>query len=815
MSIPTVLHQHAAEAAGIGVWESDPVTKSVTVCPVLAQMLELPAEYQTLTEEDWRHILTADDIARTERAIKRAPDANQPFNVEYRLALPSRGVAWLLVRGTIHNDSSGNPVQMTGIAMDISERKNVEEALRASEQRFRLLTEVSPDGILVLVDDKFVYANHSIIRLLGATDTSQIIGHSPSDFLDLASWKTMRARIARALERGGANPPHIWHVRRVDGTMVYLQGISGKASWNGQPAIQVLVRDLTQKMADEEKLRLMNQRLKLAVEGTGEGFWDFDVVNKTYTISEGLRKILGYSGNGSSVSEINYGELVHRDDRTRREAALRATLEGKVPVYECEFRIRCGDQRWKWAVSRGVVVSRDENGRALAMTGIVSDITARKESEETIWRHANLDALTGLPNRRHFLNAVEVELRNAQRRGNKAALLFVDLDGFKQINDIYGHDAGDQLLVEVAHRIKSCTRSTDMFGRLGGDEFIVLLRDLVEPGHVEYVCQEILASLAQPFNVGNESAQISASMGVALYPVDACSIDDLLRKADQAMYYAKATGKNQFSYFTQEMDDRAHTRLRVSTELRRAIPARQLSLEYQPVIDLSDGSIAKVEALLRWEHPKLGRVAPSVFIPIAEEAGLMGVIGNWVFHEAASCSKRWSERTGAKIQIAVNKSPTQFSRRNLEHDWLQYLNDLGIPASNMVVEITEGLLLDASQQVNDKLLEYRDAGIQVAIDDFGTGYSSMAYLQKFHIDYLKIDQSFVRGIPAHQGNCTIAETIIVMAHKLGLQVIAEGIETQEQHDFLTQAGCNFGQGFFYSYPMAADQVEYLLSTKLQ
>lgn len=427
-----------------------------------------------------------------------------------------------------------------------------------------------------------------------------------------------------------------------------------------------------------------------------------------------------------------------------------------------------------------------------------------------VWRHANLDALTGLPNRRHFLNEVEDELRKAQRTGNKSALLFIDLDGFKQVNDIYGHEAGDLLLMEAARRIKRCVRSTDMLGRLGGDEFIVLLRDLHEPGHVEYVCQEILSCLAQPFSVGNEIAQVTASMGVALYPLDAERVDDLLRKADQAMYNAKATGKNQFSYFTQEMDDRAHARLRVSTELRRAISSRQLSLAFQPVVDMSDGHIAKVEALLRWEHPKLGKVAPSVFIPIAEEAGLMGDIGNWVFHEAATCMKQWSERGGMTIKVAVNKSPSQFSRRHMEHDWLQYLKDLDIPPSNIVVEITEGLLLDASSQVSDKLLEYRDAGIQVAIDDFGTGYSSMAYLQKFDIDYLKIDQSFVRDIPAHQGNCTIAETMIVMAHKLGLKVIAEGIETQDQHDFLTQAGCDYGQGFFYSGPLPSDQVEHML-----
>ncbi|HEY4542304.1 MAG TPA: EAL domain-containing protein, partial [Noviherbaspirillum sp.] len=509
---------------------------------------------------------------------------------------------------------------------------------------------------------------------------------------------------------------------------------------------------------------------------------------------------------------IDFGKMVHRDDQARHNAALMAALEGRQRIYECEYRVRCADGSWKWVVSRGVVVSRDKDGKPLAMTGIVTDVTARKQSEETVWRHANLDALTGLPNRRHFLSEAESELRKSERTGNKAALLFIDLDGFKQINDIYGHETGDQLLIEASHRIRRCARETDLLGRLGGDEFMVLLRDLHEPHRVEFVCHSILECLAAPFTLGREIAHFSASIGVAVYPTDAANMDDLLRKADQAMYNAKATGKNQFNYFTQEMDDRAHERLRVSTELRRAISERQLTLEFHPVMDLLDGGLISVEALLRWRHPKLGEVAPSVFIPIAEEAGLMSEIGNWVFHEAARCVKRWSETSGKMMRVAINKSPSQFSRRNLEHDWLQYLHELQVPASSIVVEITEGMLLDASPQVSDKLLEYRDAGIQVAIDDFGTGYSSMAYLQKFDIDYLKIDQSFVRDVPEHKGNCTIVETMIVMAHKLGLKVIAEGIESRHQHDFLYQAGCDYGQGFYYSPVVSADRVEAMLGT---
>jgi EAL domain-containing protein (putative c-di-GMP-specific phosphodiesterase class I) len=259
------------------------------------------------------------------------------------------------------------------------------------------------------------------------------------------------------------------------------------------------------------------------------------------------------------------------------------------------------------------------------------------------------------------------------------------------------------------------------------------------------------------------------------------------------------------------MDEKAHARLRMGSELRHALDAGQLSLYFQPVVDLADGHIVKAEALLRWDNPLLGKVDPSEFIPVAEESGLMGRIGNWVFREAALCSKRWSQSLGAQFQVGINKSPVQFVPRDLESDWLQYLRELDLPGDNIVIEITEGLLLHASPYVTNKLLEYRDAGIQVAIDDFGTGYSSMAYLNKFHIDFLKIDQSFVRDIATDPGSRTIAETIIVMAHKLGLKVIAEGIETQEQMEFLIHAGCDYGQGFFFSHPLPAEQMDDMLS----
>jgi diguanylate cyclase (GGDEF)-like protein len=482
-------------------------------------------------------------------------------------------------------------------------------------------------------------------------------------------------------------------------------------------------------------------------------------------------------------------------------------------MYECEFRLKGSEGRWKWVLGRGVVVEWDRSGEPTAMMGMISDITARKESEEQIWRHANIDPLTGLPNRRMFRGQLDTEIRKAHRSGKELAVLFLDMDGFKQVNDLFGHEAGDQLLTMAASRLKGCVRDSDIVARLGGDEFTVVLGDLDYKGHLEFLCEKILNVLAQPFNIGANSAHVTASIGIALYPVDGLEANESGRKADHAMYAAKAAGKNPFCYFTRAMDEIAHTRLRMSNELHHALDLDQLSIHHQPVVDLTNGRVAKAEALLRWKHPSLGDIMPSAFVPLAEENGLIGHIGTWIFQEAALKSRQWSKLTGENFQVSINKSPVQFMARDTETDWLRYLASMNIPCDSLVIEITEGTLLHASSPVMDRLLEFRGAGIQIAIDDFGTGYSSMAYLKKFETDYLKIDRSFVQDIEKDQGSRTIVETIVVMAHKLGMKVIAEGIESLAQARLLADAGCDYGQGFFFSPPVLPDMVERMLAQR--
>ncbi len=411
-----------------------------------------------------------------------------------------------------------------------------------------------------------------------------------------------------------------------------------------------------------------------------------------------------------------------------------------------------------------------------------------------------------------FNDRLAQEIKKAHRAGMKTALLFIDLDKFKEVNDTLGHSMGDILLKEAARRIGGCVRETDTVARLGGDEFTVILAELDDTGSIERVAENILQSLAKPFLLGNETAYVSASIGITLHPNDATEAEDLLKNADQAMYAAKHEGRNRFSYFTQSMQQTAQARLRLTNELRGALAVSQFRVYYQPIVDMATGRIDKAEALIRWQHPQLGKVNPSQFIPLAEETGLIVEIGDWVFKEAARQLKLWRTLYHPGFQISVNVSPIQLSGTigSSYKRWFSYLQGLELPGKSMVIEITEGVLLDADPNIIDKLLEFRDAGIQAAIDDFGTGYSSLSYLKKFDIDYLKIDQSFVRDLETDPDDMALSEAIIVMAHKLGLKVIAEGVETEAQRKLLAVAGCDYAQGYLFSRPVPTEEFEELL-----
>ncbi|MGT2506092.1 EAL domain-containing protein [Cupriavidus basilensis] len=451
----------------------------------------------------------------------------------------------------------------------------------------------------------------------------------------------------------------------------------------------------------------------------------------------------------------------------------------------------------------------DRSGKVNSVLAVGRDLSDRMAFEATIWKQANFDALTHLPNRQMFHSRLEQEAGMAHRSRQRMALMLIDLDRFKEVNDSLGHDTGDILLIEAARRIISCVRESDIVARLGGDEFTVILPNMDDTERIERIAKAIIHKLAEPFKLGADETFISASVGVTLYPDDTSELDVLFKNADQAMYAAKNAGRNRFSYFTPDLRVAAEKRQRLTSDLRAALPGGQFQVYYQPIVDLETGEIYKAEALIRWLHPERGTINPQDFIPLAEDTGLIVPIGDWVFKQAVHQARQWRGRFQPSFQISVNMSPMQIRQDGLVcNQWSDYLVREGMPGQSVVVEITEGLLLDA--ELNEKLLIFRDVGIGISIDDFGTGYSSLAYLKRFDIDYLKIDRSFVHNLGFDGDNQALCEAMVMLAHKLGLKVIAEGVETTEQRDFLIAVGCDFAQGFLYSEPVPPEQFEVLV-----
>ena len=586
-------------------------------------------------------------------------------------------------------------------------------------------------------------------------------------------------------------------VRDAQGQVVYYEGT---------------VEDITERHLAANALADSETRWRLALDAAGDGVWDWRVQTGEEFYSDRLLHMFGFKRGELAHSVAALDERTHPDDLAQMAVDREAHFSGRTATYVNEHRVRCKDGSWKWVLSRGMVVSRDAQGQPLRMIGTHTDITQRKHAEELIWHQAHIDALTGLPNRRMLRQRLNEALAHARQTESVLAVVFMDLDNFKQVNDTLGHHEGDALLVEAAHRIQQHMGRTDTLARMGGDEFTLVLAGL--PAGADPVAllgprlDGLLDALQQPYLLGQSEVFVSASMGLAMYPADASQIEDLLRHADQALYAAKGAGRNRWCVFTPAMQAAAQWRARLDADLRTALEAGQLSVVYQPIVNMLSGRVCKAEALLRWHHPELGAISPAQFIPVAETSGQILALGDWVFTQAAHQVRHWRSVLDAEFQVSVNKSPVQCHRSPaLSSRWVDELAQMGLPCSSLCIEITEGLLLDTHPDVTRHLGELRAAGMTVSLDDFGTGYSSLTYLQKLDIDCLKIDQSFVRNLSPGSTDLTLCKAIIAMAHELGMQVVAEGVETEQQHQLLMEAGCDHGQGYWYGRPMPPAQFE--------
>jgi diguanylate cyclase (GGDEF)-like protein/PAS domain S-box-containing protein len=568
-----------------------------------------------------------------------------------------------------------------------------------------------------------------------------------------------------------------------------------------------LARKLDKKIQELEAEREELKLSALVFENSSEGMMVTDAEGYIITINPAFTSVTGYTPEEAIGKKPSFLKSDHHDQAFYQALwqELNTTGQWKGEIWN----LRKNGEIYPELLTINTSFKKD--GSPFRRVALFSDITEKKKSEEMIWRQANFDALTGLPNRYMFHDRIEQEVKKVQQTGRPLALLFLDIDHFKEVNDTLGHGKGDLLLKEAAQRIAGCVSKSNIVARLGGDEFSIIITDLADSSSVESVVQKLLHSLAEPFMLGIEVAYVSASIGITFYPTDTDEIESLLKNADQAMYAAKQHGRNRYSFFTPSMQEAVQARMRLATDLRTALNENQFLLHYQPIVELNSGHIFKAEVLIRWQHPVRGLVSPVEFIPIAEDTGLIIGIGDWVFREAVRQVNYLRTAKHRDLQISVNMSPVQF--QNLEENyasWFNYMQELGLPGNSIAVEITESLLLDSNAAVTDKLSAFRSAGMQVSLDDFGTGYSALSYLKKFDIDFLKIDQSFVRNLTPGSQDLALCEAIIMMAHKLGIKVIAEGIETTQQRDLLAAAGCDYGQGYLFSRPLPADEFEQLL-----
>ncbi|MFA6312120.1 MAG: EAL domain-containing protein [Sterolibacterium sp.] len=679
--------------------------------------------------------------------------------------------------------------------------------LRESEERFRMLATHAPMGIYQIdAEGRCVFVNRRWSEMSGLSSAEasgrgwmRTIHPADRDAIT-AIWSDATAsRNEWSLE---------YRFLRSDGSVVWANGNAvALCDQHGRVSGYLgNTLDITARKQAEESMRLAS----LVYENSSEAMMVADAEGSIITVNPSFTVLTGYSADEVIGQNPRILKSGRHDDAFYRDM-WQAINTGGHWRGEIWNRRKDGEI---FAELLTINTIANPDGSPYRHVALFYDITQKKQSDELIWQQANFDALTGLPNRRMFLDRLGQEIKKSDRAGLPLALILLDFDHFKDVNDTLGHDMGDILLKDATRRMISCVRETDTIARLGGDEFTVILGAVDDPSSIERVAQDILQKLSEPFHLGSDLAYISASIGITLYPTDASGIEGLLKNADQAMYATKEQGRNHISYFTPSMQEAAHARMRLTGDLRGALLADQFRVYYQPIVELASGSIHKAEALIRWEHPQRGLVGPIEFIPIAENTGMIVEIGNWVFRQAAGQAARWRATHHAAFQVTINKSPVQFHNLDDSRDaWREHMRELGLSGQSIVVEITERLLLDTSTAVTDKLLEFRDLGIQVSLDDFGTGYSSLSYLQQFDIDYLKIDQSFVRDLAPGTKNMALCEAIIAMAHKLGMKVIAEGVETIEQSQLLTAAGCDYAQGYLYSRPVPPEEFDALLDSR--
>jgi diguanylate cyclase (GGDEF)-like protein/PAS domain S-box-containing protein len=567
-------------------------------------------------------------------------------------------------------------------------------------------------------------------------------------------------------------------------------------------ALEGLIQDITKRKHAETMLREAERRYHGLFDNAIEGIFRTTVEGNYLDANPALAHIYGFESPQELMASLrDIGRQLYVDPQRRQEFMRIVKARGSVTGFESQVYRKNGDIIWISENSRLVL---GEDGRPLSYEGTVEDITERRLYQTRIERQANYDTLTGLANRWLLHDRLEQALLTATSFGTRLAVAFVDIDRFKYINDSLGHHVGDELLKEVAARLLSCVRECDTVARRGGDEFVLLINGHPGPDAVQQIMERMLAAVSRPWIIEQGEFQVSCSIGVALHPEDGEDARTLLKHADSAMYRAKDSGRDNFQFFTRELNTLMTERLEMEGHLRRALERQQFVLAYQPRVDLDSGRIVAAEALLRWRIPKRGTIAPQRFIALAEETGLIVPIGKWVLQTACAQNKAWQDEGLPPIGVSVNVSARQFRQQeNLVQTVAEVLRATGLEARYLELELTESMVMHDAPQLVAMLDQLKDLGVQIAVDDFGTGYSSLSYLKRFPVDRLKIDRSFVEHIASDPDDATIVRTIIALGHNLGLKVVAEGVESDEQLRFLRSNLCDEAQGFLLGRPVSS------------
>src|SRR5215218_4013449 len=705
----------------------------------------------------------------------------------------------------------------TGVIRDVTERKRAESALRESEQRFRGSFERAATGMaLVGTDGRFLRVNKSLCEILGYTErellgkTFQEITHPDDLEVDLEHLRRLLVRVVRTYQ----TEKRYLHK---DGHAVWtLLSVSVVHDEEDEPLYFICqIQDVSERKKVEKVIIESEERFRSLVQYSSDIITILDTDGTVHYVSPAVERVTGYRPE-EQVGTNAFGS-VHPDDREQALNTFAEVLKRPGLHPPLEFRVLHKDGSWRYLEHVVNNLLDDPAVRGVVVNSW--DVTERKALVEQLSYQAFHDPLTGLPNRVLFMDRLEHALTRANRRGNKVAVLFTDLDNFKVINDSLGHKAGDQLLIAVAERLKNCLRPEDTAARLGGDEFTILVEDIASVGEAVQIAERIADILRPPFTLEEQEVFATVSIGIALNSTAQEQPADLLRHADLAMYRAKHRGKARYEVFEPSMDAKAVERLILETGLRRALLRQQFRVYYQPIVALDNNKVAGVEALVRWEHPQRGLLLPEEFLPVAEETGLIVRIGQWVLREAGKQARIWQERypVTPPLTISVNLSTREFFHPKLV---AEVLGESEIDPASLQLEITEGAMKANGTYSADRILRnLKHIGVQLAIDDFGLGYSSLSYLKRFPVDFLKIDRSFIAGLGggpnvASTKDAEIVKAMIQLTHALGLKVIAEGVETSEQLGRLRNMKCDLAQGNYFSEPLPSEELAVILEQNL-